>query len=48
MDEIKVICKCGKEIDDSYNPPDNFEYVGCDEKNCPVFRCKDCGIYVYA
>ena len=45
-EEIKFKCDCKKEVD-VYNVPDNFEYVGCDENNNPIFKCKDCGIYVW-
>lgn len=38
-------CNCGKSVDIG-NPSDNFEYVGWDEKNNPVFRCEDCHIDV--
>ncbi len=47
MEEIKYICDCGKKIDNVYNPPDNFEYAGCDEEDNPTFKCKDCGVYIY-
>lgn len=43
--EIKLKCNCEKEVN-VYDVPDNFEYVGCDENNNPIFKCKDCGIYV--
>jgi DNA-directed RNA polymerase subunit RPC12/RpoP len=39
-------CKCGKEINNPYEVEENFEYVGCDERNNPYFKCKDCGVVV--
>lgn len=45
-EEIKFKCKCGKEIDMN-NIPENFQYIGCNEENYPVFICKDCGEYVW-
>jgi len=45
--KIKFICKCGKKIKDIYNPPNNFEYIACDEENNPFFKCKDCKEYVW-
>jgi hypothetical protein len=47
--EIKLKCNCGKEVS-IYSSRDNFnsfEYTGCDEENNPIFRCKDCDIYVW-
>lgn len=41
-----ITCHCGKTVDIG-NLSDNFEYVGCDEKNNPVFRCKECHVDVY-
>lgn len=45
-EEARFECNCGKEVDIN-NPSDNFEYVGCDEQNNPVFKCKDCDICVW-
>ena len=44
--ETRLVCDCGKEVDIN-NLLGNFEYAGCDEQNNPVFRCKDCNVYVY-
>jgi hypothetical protein len=45
MKEVKITCDCGKEADIS-NLSDNFDYIGCDEENNPMFKCKDCGVIV--
>lgn len=46
---IRLTCDCGKEVvlTSPLNLPDNFEYVGTDQENNPVFRCKDCGVDVW-
>ena len=43
---IKLKCNCNKEVN-LYNLQDDFEYVGCDDKNNPIFKCKTCGVYLY-
>jgi hypothetical protein len=45
-EEVKLKCNCGKEVDIN-NLSDNFEYVGCDKENNPIFKCKNCNIYVW-
>lgn len=44
--EIKYKCNCEKEVN-VYNVPDNFEYAGCNKENDPIFKCKDCGIFIW-
>ena len=44
--EYKSKCNCNKEVD-VYNLQDNFEYVGCNDKNNPTFKCKICGVCLY-
>ncbi len=39
-------CHCDKKVD-VYNLSSNFEYLGCDEENNPVFRCRVCGDEVW-
>jgi|GEM_PF-3751639 hypothetical protein len=45
--KTKPKCNCGKEVNAIKEIPDNFEFVGCDEKNNPVFQCVNCKVYVY-
>ena len=45
--KVKTMCDCGKAVDSPYSPVNNFEYVGVDEENNPVFRCKDCNVDVW-
>lgn len=43
---IRITCNCGKKINLQYISI-NFQYIGCDNKNNPLFKCKDCGIVVW-
>lgn len=47
MDNIKTTCKCGIKVRNVYKPQENFEYVGCDEKGNPYFKCKSCKSLVW-
>jgi len=45
--DIKIKCDCGKKIVDIFEPTENFVFVGTDDRNNPIFECKDCGVQVW-
>ncbi|AGK97391.1 hypothetical protein [Clostridium pasteurianum] len=45
---MRFKCNCGKEVnlDDIPKTLEIFDYLGTDEKNNPIFKCKKCGVIV--